>query len=41
LIRRGKITFQPLLDERKVGSFNELTVSQASWLIGELKAKIG
>jgi len=41
LIRRGKIPFQPLLDERKVGSFNELTVSQASWLIGELKAKIG
>lgn len=41
LLRRGKIPFQPLLDERKVGSFNELSVSQASELISDLKAKTG
>ena len=26
LLRKSKIPFQPLLDERKVASFNELTV---------------
>ena len=41
LLRRGKIPFQPLLDERKVGSFNELTVTQASELISELKEMVG
>ena len=41
LLRKGKIPFQPLLDERKVNSFNELSVSQASELISDLKAKTG
>ena len=41
LLRRVKIPFQPLLDERKVGSFNELTVTQASGLITQLKAMVG
>jgi len=40
LLRKGKIPYQPLLDARNVGSFNELTVKEASLLIGELKAEI-
>ena len=38
LLRKGKIPFQPLLGECKVGSFNELTVQQASRMIESLKA---
>ena len=38
LIRKSKIPFQPLLGECKVGSFNELTVQQASRMIESLKA---
>ena len=37
LIRKSKIPFQPLLGEGKVGSFNELTVQQASRIIETLK----
>ena len=37
LIRKSKIPFQPLLGECKVGSFNELTVQQASRMIENLK----
>lgn len=37
LIRKSKIPFQPLLAECKVGSFNELTVQQASRMIESLK----
>jgi len=37
LIRKGKVAFQPLLDQRNVDSFNELTIQQASQLITELK----
>lgn len=38
LLRKSKIPFQPLLGECKVGSFNELTVQQASRMIESLKA---
>ena len=38
LIRKSKIPYQPLLGECKVGSFNELTVQQASRMIESLKA---
>ena len=38
LIRKSKIPFQPLLAECKVGSFNELTVQEASRLIESLKS---
>ena len=38
LIRKSKIPYQPLLGECKVGSFNELTVQQASRIIESLKA---
>ena len=37
LIRKSKIPYQPLLGECKVGSFNELTVQQASRMIENLK----
>ncbi len=37
LIRKSKIPYQPLLGECKVGSFNELTVQQASRMIESLK----
>jgi hypothetical protein len=37
LLRKSKVPFQHLLDERKVGSFNELTVQQASRMIESLK----
>jgi len=37
LLRKSKIPFQPLLGECKVGSFNELTVQQASRMIESLK----
>ena len=37
LLRKSKIPFQPLLDERKVASFNVLTVKQASRMIESLK----
>ena len=37
LIRKSKIPYQPLLGECKVGSFNELTVQQASRMIETLK----
>ena len=37
LIRKSKISFQPLLAECKVASFNELTVQQASRMIESLK----
>ena len=40
LLRKGKIPYQPLLDARNVGSFNELNIQQASQLISELKAEI-
>jgi len=38
LLRKSKIPYQPLLGECKVGSFNELTVQQASRMIESLKA---
>jgi hypothetical protein len=38
LLRKSKIPYQPLLGECKVGSFNELTVQQASRMIENLKA---
>ena len=38
LLRKSKIPYQPLLGECKVGSFNELTVKQASRMIESLKA---
>ena len=38
LIRKSKIPYQPLLGECKVGSFNELTVQQASRMIESLKS---
>ena len=38
LLRKSKIPYQPLLGECKVGSFNELTVQQASRIIESLKA---
>ena len=38
LIRKSKVPYQPLLGECKVGSFNELTVQQASRIIESLKA---
>jgi hypothetical protein len=38
LLRKSKIPFQPLLGECKVGSFNELTVQQASRMIESLKS---
>ncbi len=38
LIRKSKIPYQPLLGECQVGSFNELTVQQASRMIETLKA---
>jgi hypothetical protein len=38
LLRKNKVPFQPLLGECKVGSFNELTVQQASRMIESLKA---
>jgi len=38
LLRKCKIPYQPLLGECKVGSFNELTVQQASRMIESLKA---
>jgi len=38
LLRKSKIPYQPLLGECKVGSFNELTVQQASRMIETLKA---
>ena len=41
LLRKGKIPYQPLLEARSVGSFNELNIQQASALIHELKSKIG
>lgn len=41
LLRKGKMPFQPLLDERKINGFNELTVQQASGLITQLKARVG
>ena len=37
LLRKSKIPYQPLLGECKVGSFNELTVQQASRMIETLK----
>ena len=37
LLRKSKIPYQPLLGECKVGSFNELTVQQASRMIENLK----
>jgi len=37
LLRKSKIPYQPLLGECKVGSFNELTVQQASRMIESLK----
>ena len=37
LLRKNKIPYQPLLGECKVGSFNELTVQQASRMIESLK----
>ena len=38
LLRKSKIPYQPLLGECKVGSFNELTVQQASRMIESLKS---
>ena len=38
LLRKSKVPYQPLLGECKVGSFNELTVQQASRMIESLKA---
>ena len=38
LLRKSKIPYQPLLGKCKVGSFNELTVQQASRMIESLKA---
>lgn len=38
LLRKSKIPYRPLLGECKVGSFNELTVQQASRMIESLKA---
>lgn len=40
LLRKGKIPYQPLLDERNVDSFNELNIQQASALIHELKSQV-
>jgi len=37
LLRKSKIPYKPLLGECKVGSFNELTVQQASRMIETLK----
>ena len=41
LVRKAKIPFRPLLEERKVSTFHELTLQQASGLITELKALVG
>mgnify|MGYP006275530279 FL=1 len=41
LVRKAKIPFRPLLEERKVSTFHELTLQQASSLITELKAMVG
>jgi hypothetical protein len=41
LVRKAKIPFQPLLEERKVHALHELTLQQASGLITELKAMVG
>ena len=41
LVRKAKIPFKPLLEERKVSTFHELTLQQASGLITELKAMVG
>ena len=41
LLRKGKIPYQPLLDERNVDSFSDLNIQQASDLISELKSQIG
>ena len=41
LVRKAKIPFRPLLEERKVSTFHELTLQQASGLITELKAMVG
>ena len=38
LLRKSKTPYQPLLGECKVGSFNELTVQQASRMIESLKS---
>ena len=38
LLPKSKVPYQPLLGECKVGSFNELTVQQASRMIESLKA---
>lgn len=41
LVRKAKIPFKPLLEERKVSALHELTLQQASGLITELKAMVG